>query len=157
MPDPTWGNHIPIMRDSGLVPSKYRYFDSKTCGVDFKGMIEDIGKAANRSIFMLHACAHNPTGCDPTQEQWNELSHLFLKKNHVVFFDCAYQGFASGDSELDSYALRRFVADGNQIALAQSFAKNFGLYGERVGTFSIVTSNPVEYELRIFDIVLGTI
>jgi aspartate aminotransferase len=66
MPDPTWGNHIPIMRDSGLVPQKYRYFDPKTCGVDFRGMLEDVDKAPDGSLFMLHACAHNPTGCDPT-------------------------------------------------------------------------------------------
>jgi len=66
MPNPTWGNHIPIMRDAGLVPSQYRYFDPKTCGVDFAGLTADVKNADEGSIFMLHACAQNPTGCDPT-------------------------------------------------------------------------------------------
>ena len=67
------------------------------------------------------------------------------RKKHIVFFDCAYQGFASGDAEKDAYALRKFVQDGHCIILAQSFAKNFGLYGERIGTLSVVTTSPEEY------------
>ena len=66
------------------------------------------------------------------------------QKNHIVFFDCAYQGFASGNAEQDAYAVRKFVADGHMVSLAQSFAKNFGLYGERVGTFSVVTESAEE-------------
>lgn len=146
MPNPTWGNHIPIMRDAGLVPSQYRYYDPKTYGVDFEGMKQDIINTSDGSVFMLHACAHNPTGCDPSQDQWDELSALMKAKNHIVFFDCAYQGFASGDSEVDAYSIRKFVADGHNIILAQSFAKNFGLYGERVGTLSVVCSSSEEME-----------
>jgi aspartate aminotransferase len=67
-----------------------------------------------------------------------------LKKNHIVFFDCAYQGFASGNAETDAYAIRKFVSDGHLILLSQSFAKNFGLYGERIGALSIVTKSPEE-------------
>lgn len=85
-------------------------------------------------------------GCDPTKSQWDEISALMLEKQHIVFFDCAYQGFASGDAEADAYAIRKFVADGHYIMLSQSFAKNFGLYGERVGLFSIVTSSSEEAE-----------
>ena len=85
--------------------------------------MEDINKAPNGSVFLIHACAHNPTGCDPSKAQWDALSKAFKAKNHVLFFDCAYQGFASGDSENDAYALRKFVADGHLIILAQSFAK----------------------------------
>ena len=80
MPDPTWGNHIPIMKDSGLSPAKYRYFDAATCSVDFAGMSEDINNAPNGSVLMLHACAHNPTGCDPSFAEWNDLSTIILKK-----------------------------------------------------------------------------
>ena len=93
---------------------------------------------------MLHACAHNPTGCDPSTSQWNELSDLAKQKNLIIFFDCAYQGFASGNSESDAYSIRKFVADGHHIILSQSFAKNFGLYGERVGTLSVVCSSSEE-------------
>ena len=146
MPNPTWGNHIPIMKDSGLVPSQYRYYDPNTRAVDFEGMKQDITDATNGSVFMLHACAHNPTGCDPSRAQWDELSALMKSKNHIVFFDCAYQGFASGDAEVDAYSIRKFVADGHNIILAQSFAKNFGLYGERVGTLSVVCSSSEEME-----------
>ena len=144
MPDPTWGNHLAIMKNSGLEPASYAYFDSKTCGVDFKGMLNSINNAETGSVFMFHACAHNPTGCDPTLEQWDQLSIVMKAKKHITFFDCAYQGFASGDSEKDAYAIRKFVADGHQILLAQSFAKNFGLYGERVGTLSVVCASKEE-------------
>lgn len=96
------------------------------------------------SIVLLHACAHNPTGVDPTEDQWKELSTICKSKGHFVFFDMAYQGFASGDPTKDAFALRQFVADGHQLMLAQSFAKNLGLYGERVGLFSVVTESPEE-------------
>lgn len=146
MPDPTWGNHIPIMKNSGLEVPKYRYFDPKTKGFNFEGMLADVLSVKGGSAFLVHACAHNPTGCDPTRKQWDELSQAFLSKKHIVFFDSAYQGFASGDSEVDAYSIRKFVSDGNQIILGQSYAKNFGLYGERVGALSVVTSSPEETE-----------
>jgi aspartate aminotransferase len=105
-------------------------------------------------VILLHACAHNPTGVDPTQAQWKELSSLMSEKKHFPFFDMAYQGFASGDIAFDAFAPREFVKDGHQIALCQSFAKNMGLYGERVGAFSIVAADPeerarVESQLKI--------
>lgn len=146
LPDPTWGNHIPIMANSGLVPTKYRYYNTKTNSIDFNGLMDDINKAENQSVFMLHAAAHNPTGCDPTKQQWNELSKGIKQKGHIIFFDNAYQGFASGNSEDDAYSIRKFVSDGHHIMLAQSFAKNFGLYGERIGTLSVVTANKEEKE-----------
>jgi aspartate aminotransferase len=93
---------------------------------------------------LLHACAHNPTGVDPTPEQWKELSALIKKKNIFPFFDMAYQGFASGSVDKDAFAVRLFLKDGHQIALAQSFAKNMGLYGERAGAFSLITSSKEE-------------
>lgn len=97
-----------------------------------------------QSAILLHACAHNPTGVDPTPEQWQELSALIKKKNIFPFFDMAYQGFASGSVDRDAFAVRLFVKDGHQIALAQSYAKNMGLYGERAGAFSLVTSGKEE-------------
>ena len=83
-----------------------------------------------KSIILLHACAHNPTGVDPRPEQWKELSAVIKQRNLYPFFDMAYQGFASGDVNHDAVALRQFISDGHQVALAQSFAKNMGLYGE---------------------------
>jgi len=144
MPDPTWANHLPMAKDAGLSLQTYRYYDKNTYGLDFTGMCEDIKAAKDGSIFMLHACAHNPTGVDPTIEQWKEISALLKKKNHIVFLDMAYQGFASGDADKDAAALRMLVADGHDVMLAQSFAKNFGLYGERVGCLSMVGSTTEE-------------
>ncbi|KAJ3205973.1 aspartate transaminase aat1 [Dinochytrium kinnereticum] len=144
LPTPSWGNHGNIFRDSKLEVGQYRYFDKKTNGLDFAGMTEDIKNLPDESIILLHACAHNPTGVDPTPEQWKELSSLLKAKKHIAFFDMAYQGFASGDPTVDAFALRHFVADGHNVLLAQSFAKNLGLYGERVGLFSIVVADAEE-------------
>lgn len=141
LPTPTWGNHIPLFKMAGLNVKSYRYYDPKTCGLDFQGVIEDISKIPEKSIILLHACAHNPTGVDPKIQQWAELSNLIKKKNIFPFFDMAYQGFASGDVSKDAAAVRMFVKDGHEIALAQSYAKNMGLYGERVGAFSLISSN----------------
>ncbi|KAF9586491.1 aspartate transaminase aat1 [Lunasporangiospora selenospora] len=144
VPTPTWGNHIPIFKDSGLEVNHYTYFDKKTNGLDFEGMVKDIKNAPKGSIILMHACAHNPTGVDPSQAQWDELSKVVKEAGHFAFFDMAYQGFASGSTDKDAYAVRKFVQDGHQIALSQSFAKNMGLYGERTGSFSLVASTPEE-------------
>ncbi|WVQ72735.1 hypothetical protein IAR50_002295 [Cryptococcus sp. DSM 104548] len=144
LPTPTWGNHIPISKDSGLEVKQYKYFDKDTVGLDFEGMKADIEKAPDGSIILLHACAHNPTGIDPTEAQWKELSTLLKSKNHFPFFDMAYQGFASGDTLRDAFAVRYFVEQGHQILLCQSFAKNMGLYGERVGAISFVCESEEE-------------
>ena len=106
------------------------------------------------SLVLLHACAHNPTGVDPTPEQWKELSDIIKEKSIYPFFDMAYQGFASGDTTRDAFAVRHFVSQGHQVALSQSFAKNMGLYGERVGAFSVTTADEgekkrVESQLKI--------
>ncbi|CED84537.1 aspartate aminotransferase [Phaffia rhodozyma] len=144
LPTPTWGNHIPISKDAGLEVKQYSYFDKDTVGLDFQGMVRDIEAAPSGSVIMLHACAHNPTGVDPTHEQWRELSKLIKEKKHFPFFDMAYQGFASGDTDYDAFAVRHFVEEGHQIVLSQSFAKNMGLYGERTGAFSVVCADPEE-------------
>lgn len=107
-------------------------------------LVLTLQNAPDQSIVLLHACAHNPTGVDPTQEQWKEISKVVKKKGHFSFFDMAYQGFASGDADRDAFALRHFVSEGHHVALSQSFAKNMGLYGERVGCFSLVTGSPQE-------------
>ncbi len=139
--DPTWGNHIPIMERAGLEVRRYAYLDRSTNSLDFDGLISSINDAPSGSIFLLHACAHNPTGVDPSREQWRSVSDAILAKGHHVLMDCAYQGFASGDADADASAIRFFVDAGHSLLLAQSFAKNFGLYGERVGTLSAVCAS----------------
>lgn len=138
MPAPTWGNHIPLFKKQGFNVRQYRYYDPETCGLDIQGCLDDISKIPEKSIILLHACAHNPSGVDPTNDQWGELSEIIKKRNLFPFFDMAYQGFASGDIDEDAHALRLFVKEGHQVALAQSFAKNMGLYGQRTGAFTLV-------------------
>lgn len=104
-------------------------------------MIETLSNAPEGSIVLLHACAHNPSGVDPTQQQWRDIAELFLKKGLFPFFDSAYQGFASGDLEKDAFPIRLFHDLGLQMIVTQSFAKNFGLYGERIGAIHFVTKN----------------
>jgi len=140
MSNPTWANHNQIFGNVGLPTAQYPYFDKTTKGLDFAGMKAALNEAPARSIILLHACAHNPTGVDPTFEQWKEIATLMRQKEHFPFFDCAYQGFASGDLDRDAAALRYFVAQGFELLVAQSFAKNFGLYGERAGCYHFVTS-----------------
>lgn len=138
VPNPTWGNHIPIFTNAGLEVRKYRYYDSENSDLDFSGLMDDIKSMPEGSIVLLHACAHNPTGMDPTMEQWKEMSDTIKKQNLLPFFDCAYQGFASGDPVKDAGAVRMFVEDGHLISMVQSFSKNFGLYGQRIGALSVV-------------------
>jgi len=104
-------------------------------------MCEDIKAAPARSIILLHACAHNPTGADPTMEQWEILSNIIKEKGHFTFFDCAYQGFATGDLDRDAGPIRMFTEKGLELLCAQSYAKNFGLYSERIGALHVVCSS----------------
>ncbi|KAI1267034.1 PLP-dependent transferase [Xylariaceae sp. FL1019] len=138
--NPTWANHNQIFSNVDIPIAQYPYFSKQTKGLDFDGMKSAISDAADRSVILLHACAHNPTGVDPTLEQWKEIAEIMRQKNHFPFFDCAYQGFASGNLLQDNAAVRYFVEQGFELVIAQSFAKNFGLYGERAGCFHFVAA-----------------
>ena len=132
IPTPSWANHNAVFKDSGLEVEKYRYYNKDTIGLDFNGMIADLKAAPEASIVLLHACAHNPTGIDPTEDQWRQISDVVKEMKHYPFFDMAYQGFASGDTKRDAFAVRHFVQEGHQLCLAQSFAKNMvGLYSSK--------------------------
>ncbi|RKP11396.1 aspartate aminotransferase [Piptocephalis cylindrospora] len=138
--NPTWVNHKGIFGNAGFDVKEYTYFDSKTLGLDLEGMLSSLNSAPEGSVIILHACAHNPTGVDPTQEQWIKIADVMEAKGHFPLFDCAYQGFASGDLDKDAWAVRYFVHDRKlECFIAQSYAKNFGLYGERCGALTVVT------------------
>lgn len=139
--NPTWGNHKNIFSDAGVEWKEYRYFDPSTVGLDFSGMMEDIKAAPGGSVVVLHGCAHNPTGCDPTKEQWEQIADLIVEKGHFAFFDVAYQGFASGDLDEDAYAPRYFAERGMEFMVAQSYSKNLGLYAERIGALNVVLND----------------
>ncbi|KAF8941571.1 aspartate aminotransferase [Dissophora ornata] len=139
---PTWANHRAIFEGVGIPVLEYPYWDPATRGLDLKGMLGTMQSAANGSIFLLHPCAHNPTGVDPTPEQWRQIADVMEAKGHFTFFDCAYQGFASGSLDKDAYSVRYFVERGFELFVAQSFSKNFGLYSERAGNLTIVAKTP---------------
>ncbi|GAB7364783.1 hypothetical protein MBLNU230_g5580t2 [Neophaeotheca triangularis] len=137
---PTWANHNQIFSNVKLPMKNYPYFSKETKGLDFNGMISTIKSAPEGAVILLHACAHNPTGVDPTKEQWKEIASVMKQRSQFPFFDCAYQGFASGSLDQDAWAIRYFIDQGFELMVAQSYAKNFGLYGERAGCFHFVTS-----------------
>ncbi len=139
--NPTWGNHRAIFQTAGVGYEQYRYWDAENRCLDFQGMMEDISNAPSGSVILLHACAHNPTGVDPTQDQWKQICALVKEKQHIALFDSAYQGYATGDVEADAFAVRYFCNAGVTVMIAQSFSKNLGLYGERVGCASVVCSS----------------
>jgi aspartate/tyrosine/aromatic aminotransferase len=138
---PTWGNHKQVFTAAGLQIRDYRYFDKKTKGLDIRGMIEDLQNATPGSTVLLHTCAHNPTGVDPTPAEWAQIADVCQRNNLYPFFDTAYQGFTSGDLDKDAYGLRLFIERGFEMVIAQSFAKIMGLYGERTGALHFVCSD----------------
>lgn len=138
LPNPSWPNHKLIFKMSGLKVEQYPYYDSVNHVLDFNNLCESIKEMPERSIILLHACCHNPTGIDPTLEQWKEISDLIKKKNLIPFFDFAYQGFGS-NLEQDAEVIRYFISQSHEMFIASSNSKNFGLYGERIGALSVIT------------------
>lgn len=140
--DPTWGNHFQVFAAVGLKTAKYPYWDAATKSLDLKGFLHAIQTAPAGSVFVLHATAHNPTGLDPTPEQWKQILKALSAKGHLPLFDSAYQGFSSGSLEKDAWAVREGVHSAEYsfpgVLICQSFAKNVGMYGERVGAVHIV-------------------
>lgn len=139
MSNPTWANHNQIFSNVKLPTKTYPYWNKETCGLDFDGMTSALKSAPEGSIILLHACAHNPTGVDPTKDQWKQIAAIMKQRHQFPFFDTAYQGFASGSLSKDGWAVNYFVEQGFELVVAQSYAKNFGLYGERAGCFHFVT------------------
>jgi aspartate aminotransferase len=135
---PTWGNHGAVFANAGLQVRNYRYFDKKTKGLDFNGMMEDLNNATPGAIVLLHTCAHNPTGVDPTLAQWKQIAEVCRSRSLYPFFDTAYQGFVTGNLDKDGQGLRYFLDQGFEMIIAQSFAKIMGLYGERTGALHVV-------------------
>lgn len=136
--DPTWPNHKGIFERSGLQTAVYPYYNFNTHTLEFAKLCETIKTIPAGDVIVLHGCCHNPTGNDPTMEQWKELSALIKKQQLIPFFDLAYQGFKNGLEE-DAAPIRLFYEDGHEMFVATSYSKNFGLYGERAGFLAIVS------------------
>jgi len=142
MPKPTWGNHKAIFARAGLESKEYTYYHPATRGFDYQGMLEAIDQIPAGDAILLHSVAQNPTGVDPSAEQWVQIINLVANKGLVPVLDNAYQGYASGSLEQDGIAQRMFEDAGLEYFVCQSFAKNFGLYGERIGYIHVRTATP---------------
>lgn len=135
--DPTWDNHRAVFEGSGLVVKTYPYYNSATGGLRFEEMLASLKQAEEKSVVLLHACCHNPTGVDLTKEQWQQLVPVLKERNLIPFLDLAYQGYGDGIEE-DAYAIRLIAESGLSAFVANSFSKSMSLYGERCGALSVV-------------------
>ena len=141
--DPSWENHRALFESAGFPVRNYRYYDAFSNGVNRGGLLEDLKNLPARSIVVLHACCHNPTGVDLNMDDWQAILEILREREHVPFLDIAYQGFGDGIEE-DAAAVRLFAQSGLTFFVSSSFSKSFSLYGERVGALSIITGSQEE-------------
>ncbi len=136
---PTWPNHPSIVKFLGMGMAEYRYFDVKTSGLDFAGLLEDLGRVAEGDVVLLHGCCHNPTGANLSPAQWDEVIALLKARKAVPLVDLAYQGFGDG-LDADAEATRKVAAAFDEVLIAASCSKNFGIYRERTGVLIALTT-----------------
>ena len=141
--DPSWENHRAIFEYAGYKVNTYPYYDPATHGLKFEAMMETLESLPERSVVLLHACCHNPTGVDLKEDQWARVIQVVKNRELVPFLDLAYQGFADG-LDADAAAVRRFSEACATVFVSSSFSKSLSLYGERVGAFSVVTEDVAE-------------
>ena len=145
---PTWANHVPLLSNCGLKLEPYPYFDSATGGVAFDAMLGALDRLPARSVVLLHASCHNPTGADLEDEQWRELLALVRRRSLLPFIDMAYQGLGRGVAE-DAYGPRLFCAELPEVLVAVSCSKNFGLYRERTGALHVLSATQTAADAAI--------
>ncbi|WP_432525353.1 amino acid aminotransferase [Serratia sp. BFP-2025] len=138
--NPSWPNHKNVFSAVGLEVLEYAYYDAANHALDFDGLLNSLKQAQAGDVVLFHGCCHNPTGIDPTAEQWAQLAELSVVNGWLPLFDFAYQGFANGLEE-DAQGLRIFAAKHKELIVASSYSKNFGLYNERVGACTIVATD----------------
>lgn len=146
--DPTWANHYQIATSAGLKFERYPYYDRVNHSLAFERMMDTLSQAKEGDAVLLHACCHNPTGIDPTKEQWETIAKFLAEKKLLPMIDFAYQGFGHGIEE-DAQGLRIIASHCKELLIASSFSKNFGLYNERVGVLTVVC-NDVESADKVF-------
>lgn len=138
--DPTWANHYQIATSAGLKFERYPYYDRQTKKLAFEAMLDTLEQAKEGDIVLLHACCHNPTGIDPSKEQWEKIAKFLKDKKLLPFIDFAYQGFGHGIQE-DAMGVRIIAKECKELIIASSYSKNLGLYNERVGALTVVCAD----------------
>ncbi|WP_027597993.1 amino acid aminotransferase [Pseudomonas sp. MOIL14HWK12:I2] len=141
--DPSWENHRALFESAGFPVQSYRYYDAASNGLNREGFLADLEALPERSVVVLHACCHNPTGVDLQPADWQAVLDVVKARNLVPFLDIAYQGFGDGIEE-DAQAVRLFADSGLTFLVSSSFSKSFSLYGERVGALTLVSESREE-------------
>lgn len=141
--DPSWENHRALFERAGFPVETYPYYDASTHGFNFQGMLDALNALPADTIVVLHACCHNPTGVDPSFDQWKQIAQVVKQRELVPFLDIAYQGFGDGLEE-DAAVVRHFVDQDITMLVSSSFSKSFSLYGERVGALTLICSSSEE-------------
>ena len=144
--DPTWDNHRSMFEGCGLSVKTYPYYDEATGGLRFEAMLNALSALPARSVVLLHACCHNPTGVDLTRQQWDALIPVLKAQQLIPFLDLAYQGYGDGIEE-DAYAVRALASAGLSFIVSNSFSKSMSVYGERCGALSVVCADAAEADL----------
>ena len=144
--DPTWDNHRAMFEGAGITVHRYPYYDPVTGGLMFSAMLHTLRSLPARSLVLLHACCHNPTGVDLTPAQWDQLIPVLRERELLPYLDLAYQGYGEGIEE-DAFAVRAMAASGLRFMVANSFSKSMSVYGERCGALSVVCANAAEADL----------
>jgi len=133
--EPTWANHVPLLGGAGLQLKSYPYYDTKRHVIEIDAMLETLRRAPKGDVVLLHACCHNPTGLDPTEDDWQAIVEVIVERELLPFIDIAYQGFARGIAD-DNYVIRELARRVPEMIVSNSCSKNFGLYRDRVGSLS---------------------
>lgn len=145
---PTWPNHPNVFRAAGLAVQTYPYFDAAGNRLDFDAMMASLANLPAGDVVVLHGSCHNPTGIDPTHEQWARISTLLAERNLLPLVDFAYQGLAKG-IEVDATSIRTLWQPGRELIVVSSFSKNFGLYNERTGALTLVAATSSEAQAAL--------
>ncbi|MBT8107930.1 MAG: aromatic amino acid transaminase, partial [Gammaproteobacteria bacterium] len=138
--EPTWANHVPLLGGAGLELKTYPYYDTEKHVIHVEAMIDTLRAAPQGDVVLLHACCHNPSGLDPTDDEWRAIIDVIAERELLPFIDMAYQGFARGVDE-DAFAIRELAARVPEMIVSNSCSKNFGLYRDRVGAVSFLTAD----------------
>ncbi|KAI4456882.1 aspartate aminotransferase [Holotrichia oblita] len=153
---PAWENHILVFKSAGFEDfRRYRYWNANTRRLNFEGMLEDLENAPAGSVIVLQPFAHNPTGCDPTHEQWAKITDVLLSRKLIPVLDCAYHGMISGEIEKDLWPVRYLISRRLELFWCNTFTKCFGLYNERVGLLTCIVKTPeviprLKFQLNLF-------
>lgn len=138
--EPTWANHFPLLGGAGLTLKSYPYYDTNNHVINIDQMLDTLSRVPAGDLVLLHACCHNPSGLDPTEEEWRAIADVIVERELVPFIDMAYQGFANSLAA-DAFAVRHLAGRVSEMIVTNSCSKNFGLYRDRVGTLSIITAD----------------